>query len=116
MANRSGRHWSAIKRLYLNTPMRLAAGLEVGDQATLEVSFDPRPRAVPMHPKLARALAENPRAAKAFEQLTPSRQKEIKRYLAALKSEETRDRNIGKVIRHLIGDPGHAVLIGRVRR
>ncbi len=103
-------------RLYLNTPMRLAAGLEVGDQATLEVSFDPLPRVVPMHPKLARALAENPRAAKVFEQLTPSRQKEIKRYLAALKSEETRDRNIGKVIRHLMGDPDHAMLIGRARR
>src|ERR1700687_428940 len=103
-------------RLYLNTPMRLAAGLKVGDQATVEVSFDPRSRVVPMHPKFARALAENPLAAKAFEQLIPSRQKEIKRYLAALKSEETRDRNIGKRIRPPRGDPSHAVLIGRSLR
>lgn len=103
-------------RLYLNTPMRLAAGLEVGDRATLVVSFDPKPPVVAMHPKLARALAENPVAAKAFEQQAPSRRKEIKRYVASLKSKETRDRTIGKVIRHLVGDPGLAVLIGRPRR
>jgi hypothetical protein len=105
-------------RLYLNAPMRLAAGVEVGDQASLELSFDPRPRVVPMHPKLARALAKSPRAAKAFERLTPSHQKEIKRYLASLKSEETRERNIGKVILYLMGEapPGLAVLMRRRRR
>src|SRR5260370_7740817 len=72
-------------RLYLNTPMRLAAGLKVGDQATLEVSFDPLPRVVPMHPKLARALAENPRAAKGFRQLTPPPHKKTNPYLPTFK-------------------------------
>ena len=66
----------------------------------------------------ARALAENPVAAKAFERQTPSRQKEIKRYVVSLKSEEARDRTIATVIRHLIGEspPRLAALMRRPRR
>lgn len=90
-------------RLYLNTPMRQEAGVDVGDEAMLKLEFDPEPRLIPVHPKFARVLSKNKAAKAAFEQLTPSRQKEILRYLNSLKTEESLTRNIEKVIQHLTG-------------
>lgn len=90
-------------RLYLNTPMRQAAGIDVGDTADVKIEFDPGPRLTPMHPKLLHALSQNKKAKAAFEKLVPSRQKEITRYLNFLKTEESVVRNIEKVIRHLSG-------------
>ena len=90
-------------RLYLNTPMRLDAGIDVGDTAKVAMKFDPQPRPVPMNPTLGRALAKNRRARKAFDDLTPSRQKEILRYLNSMKTEESTERNVRKIIHQLIG-------------
>ena len=52
------------------------------------------------------ALEGNHRAQKNWDALTPSRQKEILRYLAQLKSSEARDRNLGKALKVLSGDEG----------
>lgn len=90
-------------RLYLNTQMRQEAGIDVGDEATVAIEFDPEPRIVPIHPKLARALSKNTEAKAAFEKLAPSRQKEIQRYLNSMKTEESLVRNIEKVIQYLSG-------------
>jgi uncharacterized protein YdeI (YjbR/CyaY-like superfamily) len=90
-------------RLYLNTPMRQAAGIGVGDKATVEIEFDSEPRIVPINPKFARALSKNREAKLAFEKLAPSRQNEILRYLNSMKTEESLLRNIEKVIQHLLG-------------
>lgn len=90
-------------RLYLNTQMRQDAGIDVGDDATVEIEFDPEPRIVPVHPKFAHALAKNKEAKAAFEKLAPSRQKEILRYLNSMKTEESLVRNIEKVIQYLSG-------------
>src|SRR4051812_45486540 len=38
-------------RLYLNTPMRKAAGLEVGNTANFSIAFDPSERTLIPHPK-----------------------------------------------------------------
>jgi len=90
-------------RLYLNTPMRQDAGIDVGDDATFEIEFDPAPRTVTPQPKLERALSKNKEAKAAFEKLRPSRKNEILRYLNSLKTEESLVRNIEKVIQHLAG-------------
>jgi hypothetical protein len=92
-------HW----RLYLNTPMRKAAGREVGQWAKFEIEFDPQERVTLFHPKFKKALEENPEAHKVFDMLTPSLQKEILRYLANLKTEESLDRNVIKAINFLLG-------------
>ncbi|MES2555292.1 MAG: YdeI/OmpD-associated family protein [Bacteroidota bacterium] len=92
-------HW----RLYLNTPMRKAAGKDVGDTAVFGIWFDPEERIVPMHPKFSKALDENPDARELFESLPPSRRLEIVRYLSFLKTEESLDRNITKAIGFLLG-------------
>jgi len=90
-------------RLYLNTQMRRDAGIDVGDDAKVEIEFDPEPRIVPMHPKLALALAKNRKATVAFKKLPPSHRKEILRYLNSMKTEESAVRNIERVIGHLLG-------------
>lgn len=95
--------YSGKWRLYLNTPMRKAAGIDVGDMATVYLEFDPVPRTITMHPKLKQALEKNSKANAAFTKLTPSYQKEIIRYISNLKTEISVDRNIAKAIQHLLG-------------
>jgi Uncharacterized protein conserved in bacteria len=95
--------YSGKWRLYLNTPMRKAAGIDVGDIANVKIEYDPEPRIVPMHPKLQQAFSKNKTAKSAFEALTPSRQKEILRYIGFLKSEESVKANVEKVINNLSG-------------
>jgi len=89
-------------RLYLNTPMRKATKLDVGDSATFQLEFDASERIVPMHPKLDKAFKKYKQAKTNFDILPPYRQKEIKRYIGFLKSEESVDRNIEKVIEMLL--------------
>jgi hypothetical protein len=93
--------YSGRWRLYLNGPMRKAAGKDVGDTLGIQIDFDPKPRTTPIHPKLKKAFKENPTAKKAFEKLNPSRQKEILRYINFLKSEESVDKNVQRAITHL---------------
>jgi hypothetical protein len=76
-------------RLYVNTPMRQAANVDVGDQVTIAIEFDPTPRTVPSPHKFTLALSKNKQAKEAFQNLAPSRQKEILRYLNGLKQMET---------------------------
>ena len=90
-------------RLYINGPMRESAGIDVGDLATIRLEVDPSLRTGPIHPKFARALVRNKNSKIAFETLIPSRQKEILRYLILMKTEESLERNIKKVMQHLLG-------------
>jgi hypothetical protein len=95
--------YRAVWRLYLNTPMRTAAGIDVGDEATVVLDFDGRPRTTPMNPALARAFDAHPSCRRAFDALTPSRRKEILRYLNALKTEASLERTVQSVLSHLSG-------------
>jgi hypothetical protein len=95
--------YSGKWRLYLNTPVRKATGLDVGDKAEVQIEFDPEPRTLLMHSKLKAALNKNKKAQKIFEQLSPSLQKEIIRYIGFLKTEASVDRNVKKAILFLMG-------------
>lgn len=92
-------HW----RLYLNTPMRQSAEKEVGEMTRIEIEFDPNERKIPFHPKFKKALKENENAKEIFDNLTPSLQKEILRYLSFLKTEESLNRNVKKAVNFLLG-------------
>lgn len=92
-------------RLYLNMPMRKAAGADTGDTVIVTVEFDPQVRETEFHPRLKKALKENPEAKKVFDSLPPSRQKEIKRYINNLKTEATIEKNVQKAIDFLLGKP-----------
>ena len=91
-------------RLYVNGPMRKAAAKDVGDIIDVQIDFDAEPRTIPIHPKLKKAFRENSEAKKAFDKLTPSRQKEILKYINFLKSEKSIDKNIQRATSHLIGN------------
>ncbi|MEA3165929.1 MAG: hypothetical protein QOJ26_798 [Thermoplasmata archaeon] len=94
--------------LYLHGTVRKASGTGVGDRVRIELAFDDSYRNGPMHPMptwFKAALAKEAKAARAWKALTPSRQKEILRYLASLKSAEAKQRNLAKAMRVLGGKP-----------
>ncbi len=92
--------------LYLREEIRKASGTGLGDRVQVEVSFDEGYRNGPMDPMPSwfRAGLRKHRQAKAgWEALTPSRQKEILRYFAALKTDEARARNLERSLTFLSG-------------
>lgn len=104
-------------RLYLNTPLRRAAGKDVGDRVSVEIEFDPAPREEPVPPALQRALRRDASARAAFAALSASRKKEICRYLNALKTEASRERNLLELLEHLSGrSPSEAAFLRARRR
>jgi hypothetical protein len=91
-------------RLYLNTPVRRAAGKDVGDRVRVTVELDPVARREPVPPELKQALAAQPELKATFAALAPSRRKEINRNLNKLESEAARQRNLEHVLRYLGGE------------
>ncbi|MFT3793951.1 YdeI/OmpD-associated family protein [Flavobacterium sp.] len=90
-------------RLYINTIMLEKSPQRIGEQIEVTVAFDPIERTIEMHPVLKKALAQNPEAKAVFDQLPPSRSKEIVRYIAHLKTEEKVGENVAKAINFLLG-------------
>lgn len=94
-------------RLYLNGQVRAATETKVGDVVEVWAEFDATYREGPAHPvppALERGLLRRPTARRNWERLTRSRRKELLRYLAALKSDAARARNIGRALRVLGGE------------
>jgi hypothetical protein len=92
--------------LYLRGPVREDSSTSVGDVVSVTIEFDPDYRggpADPMPPALADELASNLAMKAGWDRLSPSRQKEILRYLASLKSADARKRNLEKVLHVLAG-------------
>lgn len=90
--------------LYLSGTVRDASRTEVGDRVEVELSFDERYKGGPtqrLPPAFHRALRSSPKARSAWQSLPPSRKKEVARYIASLKSEEARMRNVEKAVRAL---------------
>jgi bacteriocin resistance YdeI/OmpD-like protein/uncharacterized protein DUF1905 len=90
-------------RLYINTTMLNNSPKRIGETVVVEVDFDPISRDIKPHPKLVMAFKENKEAKKVFDNLPPSRQNEIVRYISFLKTEKSVVRNIQKAIDHLVG-------------
>ncbi|MFL5765972.1 MAG: YdeI/OmpD-associated family protein [Bacteroidia bacterium] len=92
--------------LYLHGDVRKASKTVVGDKVEVTVSFDEEYKNGPQHPvppSLQKAIKQHTNISRAWKALTPSRQKEILRYLANIKSEAALERNIAKVIYVLSG-------------
>ncbi len=92
--------------LYLNGIVRKASATGVGDTVSISLTFDDEYRGGPAHPMPALfsdELDRNPQAKAAWLALTPSRQKEILRYFASLKSPEARERNVRRALHVLAG-------------
>lgn len=96
-------------RLYVNGQMLKESGLCVGEMATVEIEFDPRPREIPMVAEFEAVLKKDKAASDEFYRLSASRQKEILRYLISLKSKESVARNVERIIKHLKGESTDAM-------
>ncbi|RYZ46479.1 MAG: hypothetical protein EOO14_24560, partial [Chitinophagaceae bacterium] len=90
-------------RLYINTTMLQNSPHRIGEMIAVEIDLDTSERTIQPHPKLLQALRENDAAGKVFNSLPPSRQKEILRYIALLKTEESITKNVQKAIGFLTG-------------
>ncbi|KGB56695.1 hypothetical protein FG91_00486 [Sphingopyxis sp. LC81] len=87
--------------LYLDGVVRKASGTDVGDTVDVSLAFDPAYRGGPqddMLPEFAARLDEDAGAKARWDGLAPSLKKEILRYLANLKSDAARQRNIDRAI------------------
>ena len=89
-------------RLFVNGPMLKGAGATLGEKARFTIEQNIAPVAEPVPKDLTMALKKN-KLQQQFDLLSPSRQKEIFRYLNQLKTKESLHRNIGKVIAQLKG-------------
>jgi hypothetical protein len=95
--------YSGAWRLYINTFMLKNSPNRIGETIHLTVEFDPSDRSLQPHPKLLLALEDNPEAKAKFESLPPSRKLEIVRYIGFLKTEDSVDRNVLKMLDFLLG-------------
>jgi len=93
--------------LYLHGGMRKAARVKVDDMVSVTLRFDDTYRNGPLHDSaewFQEALEESPLAVTNWSNLSPSRQKEILRYFAALKSDQAKKRNLIQALRVLEGE------------
>lgn len=93
-------------RLYLAQTVRDASRTRVGELVDVRIQFDTEYRGGPMHPVpgwFSKRLQRNRKARTGWEQLPPSRKKEILRYFAQLKSPEAQARNAARAIHVLAG-------------
>ncbi|ASW73294.1 hypothetical protein IQ37_03845 [Chryseobacterium piperi] len=91
-------------RLYVNLTMLKNSPKRIGELLEVSIEYDNSDRSIPIHPKLDQAIRENPVTLHNFENLIPSRRLELVRYINNLKTEESIQRNIDKIIRHLKGE------------
>jgi hypothetical protein len=94
---------NAEYRLYVNGPMLKGSQTKNGDTARFIIEQDFTPRGVETYrvPKSFTKRLNEEHLRRTFKLLTPTRQKEILKYLNYLKTEEALARNIEKVIEGL---------------
>ena len=95
--------YSGDWRLYINMKMLKKSPKRIGEIIDIELEFDPSDRTIEPHPKFVHALADNKEAKEVFEKLSPSKQKEIIRYISNLKTEKSVDKNVERAINFLLG-------------
>jgi hypothetical protein len=87
----------------VSNEVRANAGVAAGDEVDVEMELDTAPREVAVPPELAKQLASDAAARKAFEALSYSKQRLLVDPVANAKTAETRDRNIAKALSALRG-------------
>ncbi len=95
--------YSGEWRLYINTNMLKKSPKRIGEVIDITVNFDAENREIETPEKFSKALDENEEAKTVFNRLSTSRKLEIVRYLANLKTEQTREKNIQRAINFLLG-------------
>jgi Domain of unknown function (DUF1905)/Bacteriocin-protection, YdeI or OmpD-Associated len=100
--------------LYLHAQVRKESRTAVGDVVSVTIEFDGLSKGGPSDPMpswFGQELRRNRKAQRGWDSLPPSRQKEIIRYLARLKSAQAQLRNVERALHVLAG--GKARFMGR---
>jgi Bacteriocin-protection, YdeI or OmpD-Associated/Domain of unknown function (DUF1905) len=87
--------------LGLNREVREAAGVEAGQEVSIELERDDEPRAVEVPRDLASALEADPAVRETFDGLSYTHRKEYVRWIEDAKRDETRTRRIAKAVEML---------------
>jgi hypothetical protein len=82
----------------LSRQIRIDTGVDIGDVVDVSVELDTAPREVEVPPALAEALAGDPVAGAAYENLAYTHRKEFARWIAEAKREETRERRVAQAL------------------
>lgn len=91
-------------RLYINTTMLKNSPKRIGEIIDITIAFDDESRDIITPPVFLKALKANKEANAVFKTLSPSLQKEIVRYLARLKTQQSLEKNTTQAIRFLLGE------------
>lgn len=95
--------YSGEWRLYINTSILKNSPKRIGEVIDITVNFDPESREIETPENFTKALDKNEEAKTVFNNLSVSKKIEIVRYLANLKTEEAREKNIHRAINFLLG-------------
>ncbi|HEY9154908.1 MAG TPA: YdeI/OmpD-associated family protein [Opitutaceae bacterium] len=99
-------------RLYINGVMLKYTDATPGERVTVSVELDSSDRKLKVPDYLRVALATSSIAQSRWKAFPPSKQQELIRYLSFAKSDETRDRNLKKLIEILNSKSGEGALSG----
>ena len=86
----------------LSAENRAGAGVAAGDEVDVDVELDTEPRFVTVPPDFAEALGRQPDARKAFDALSYSNRRRHVLSIEGAKTDETRQRRIGKAVDALL--------------
>ena len=99
--------YSGVSLIGFNKALREQAGIELGDEVTVELENDDEPREVDVPPVLGEALAGDPAAATAFDALSYTHRREYAEWIAQAKREGTRERRAAKALEMLKAGTRH---------
>jgi hypothetical protein len=99
--------YSGVSLIGFNKALREQAGIELGDEVTVELENDDEPREVDVPPVLGEALAGDPAAATAFDALSYTHRREYAEWIAQAKREGTRERRAAKALEMLKAGKRH---------
>ena len=101
-----------VHRLYVNGQMLKCTSSRVGQSVSIGLEADTKDRMPKMPESVAKALKGSAVAMERWQDLTPSKQKEVLRYISGIVAEAIRDRNIGRLLEILESKSGTGVLCG----
>ena len=93
--------YSGVHLIGFNKDVRERAGVEIGDQVTVELERDDEPREVDVPPELQQALAANSGARAAFEGLSYTHRREYAESIGEGKRPDTRQRRASRAVEML---------------
>ena len=93
--------YSGVHLIGLNKEVRERAGVEIGDEVTVELERDDEPREVDVPPELQQALSANSEARTAFDGLSYTHRREYAQWISKGKRPDTRQRRAARALEML---------------